>query len=293
MLTFPNIIIAMITPFNQDGSVNYEAAVELAKKYADQGSGILLGATTGEGAVMTEEEKLKLFKVVADELKGKTLIMGNVGTNNTIESAAIAKKAEATGVDLLLCIVPYYNKPNQDGCYAHFSALAKATTLPMFIYNVPGRTGGSIEPETVCRLARDYDNIIGLKDASGSLDFAGYVAANAPKGFHLYSGEDNLTLPIIAVGGEGVITVAGHVIGKEMDDMIQAYKDGDVKKAAALHQKYLPFMKGIFCTVSPVPIKTMVNMLGFPAGPLRLPLVEANPEIREKCSQYLKDIGKL
>ena len=293
MLTFPNIIIAMITPFNQDGSVNYEAAVELAKKYADDGSGILLGATTGEGAVMTEDEKLKLFKLVADELKGKTLIMGNVGTNNTIESIAMAKKAEATGVDLLLCIVPYYNKPNQDGCYAHFSAIAKATSLPLFIYNVPGRTGGSIEPETVCRLARDYDNIIGLKDASCNLDFAGYVAANAPEGFHLYSGEDNLTLPIIAVGGEGVITVAGHVIGKEMDSMIQAYKDGDVKKAASLHQKYLPFMKGVFCTVSPVPIKTMVNMLGFPAGPLRLPLVEANPEIREKCSQYLKDIGKL
>lgn len=293
MLTFPNIIIAMITPFNQDGSVNYEAAVELAKKYADEGSGILLGATTGEGAVMTEEEKLKLFKVVADELKGKILIMGNVGTNNTAESIAIAKKAEATGVDLLLCIVPYYNKPNQDGCYAHFAAIAKATSLPFFIYNVPGRTGGSIEPETVCRLARDYDNIIGLKDASASLDFAGYVAANAPEGFHLYSGEDNLTLPIVAVGGEGVITVAGHVIGKEMDAMIQAYKDGDVKKAAALHQKYLPFMKGVFCTVSPVPIKTMVNMLGFPAGPLRLPLVEANPEIREKCQQYLKDIGKL
>ena len=293
MLTFPNIIIAMITPFNQDGSVNYDAAVELAKKYADDGSGILLGATTGEGAVMTEDEKLKLFKLVADELKGKTLIMGNVGTNNTAESVALAKKAEATGVDLLLCIVPYYNKPNQDGCYAHFSAIAKATSLPIFIYNVPGRTGGSIEPETVCRLARDYSNIIGLKDASGNLDFAGYVAANAPEGFHLYSGEDNLTLPIVAVGGEGVITVAGHVIGKEMDAMIQAYKDGDVKKAASLHQKYLPFMKGVFCTVSPVPIKTMVNMLGFPAGPLRLPLVEANPQIREKCSQYLKDIGKL
>ena len=230
MLTFPNIIIAMITPFNQDGSVNYEAAVELAKKYADDGSGILLGATTGEGAVMTEDEKLKLFKLVADELKGKTLIMGNVGTNNTIESIAMAKKAEATGVDLLLCIVPYYNKPNQDGCYAHFSAIAKATSLPLFIYNVPGRTGGSIEPETVCRLARDYDNIIGLKDASGNLDFAGYVAANAPEGFHLYSGEDNLTLPIIAVGGEGVITVAGHVIGKEMDSMIQAYKTATSKR---------------------------------------------------------------
>lgn len=293
MLTFPNVIVAMITPFNQDGSVNYQASVDLAKQYADEGSAILLGGTTGEGAVMTEEEKLKLFKLVADELKDKTLIMGNVGTNNTAESIAMAKKAEATGVDVLLAIVPYYNKPNQDGCYAHFAAIAKATSLPIFIYNVPGRTGGSIEPATVCRLAHDFSNIIGLKDASGNIDFAGYVAANAPKGFHLYSGEDNLTLPLVAVGGDGIITVAGHVIGKEMNAMIQAYKDGDVKKAAALHQQYLPFMKGVFCTVSPVPIKTMVNMLGFPAGPLRLPLVEASPEIREKCRQYLKDIGKL
>ena len=293
MMTLPNVIIAMITPFHEDGSVNYEAAVELAKKYADEGAGILLAATTGEGAVMTEDEKLKLFTLVADELKDKTLVMGNVGTNNTMQSMNLAKRAEATGVDAILCIVPYYNKPNQDGCYAHFSAIAKATTLPIFLYNVPGRTGGKIEPPTVCRLAKDYKNIIGLKDASGDLDYAGYVAANAPEGFHLYSGDDNLTLPIVAVGGEGVVSVAAHVICKEMDDMIQAHKDGDVKKAAELHQKYLPFMKGVFCTVSPVPIKTMVNMLGFPAGPFRLPLVDASPEIREKCVQYLKDIGKM
>lgn len=293
MLTFPNVIVAMITPFHEDGSVNYEAAVELAQKYTDEGSGILVAATTGEGAVMTEEEKLKLFKVTADALKGKTLVMGNVGTNNTKQSIEMAKKAEETGVDAILCIVPYYNKPNQDGCYAHFAAIAQATKLPIFIYNVPGRTGGHIDPETVCRLAHDYPNIIGLKDASGDLDYAGYVAANAPQGFHLYSGDDNLTLPIVAVGGEGVISVAAHVIGKEMNEMIQAHKDGDVKKAAALHQKYLPFMKGVFCTVSPVPIKTMLNMLGFPAGPFRLPLVEASPEIKEKCQQYLHDIGRL
>ena len=135
--------------------------------------------------------------------------------------------------------------------------------------------------------------IIGLKDASGDLDYAGYVAANAPEGFHLYSGDDNLTLPIVAVGGEGVISVAAHVIGKEMNEMIQAHKDGDVKKAAALHQKYLPVIKGCFCTVSPVPVKTMLNLLGFPAGPFRLPLADATPEIKAKCEQYLKDIGRL
>ncbi|MCI7543680.1 MAG: 4-hydroxy-tetrahydrodipicolinate synthase, partial [Megasphaera elsdenii] len=248
MLTFPNVIVAMVTPFHEDGSVNYEAAVELAKKYADEGSAILVGATTGEGAVMTEEEKLKLFQVTADALKDKTLVMGNVGTNNTLQTIEMAKKAKDTGVDVLLCIVPYYNKPNQEGCYAHFAAIAKSTDLPIFIYNVPGRTGGKIEPQTVCQLAHDFPNIIGLKDASGDLDYAGYVAANAPEGFHLYSGDDNLTLPIVAVGGEGVISVAAHVIGKEMNEMIQAHKDGDVKKAAALHQKYLPFMKGCFCT---------------------------------------------
>ncbi|MDY5381947.1 MAG: dihydrodipicolinate synthase family protein, partial [Megasphaera elsdenii] len=186
MLTFPNVIVAMVTPFHEDGSVNYEAAVELAKKYADEGSAILVGATTGEGAVMTEEEKLKLFQVTADALKDKTLVMGNVGTNNTLQTIEMAKKAKDTGVDVLLCIVPYYNKPNQEGCYAHFAAIAKSTDLPIFIYNVPGRTGGKIEPQTVCQLAHDFPNIIGLKDASGDLDYAGYVAANAPEGFHLY-----------------------------------------------------------------------------------------------------------
>ena len=293
MLTFPNVITAMITPFHEDGSVNYEAFRELAEKYTAQGSGILVAATTGEGAVMTEDEKLKLFKIAADALKDKTLVMANVGTNNTAQTIDLIKRTEGLGVDALLCIVPYYNKPNQDGCYAHFAAIAKSTKLPIFIYNVPGRTGGKIEAPTLCRLAHDFPNIIGLKDASGDLDYAGYVAANAPAGSHLYSGDDTLPLPIVAVGGEGVVSVASHVICKEMSEMIQAHKDGDVKKAAAMHQKYLPFMKGIFCTVSPVPIKTMVNMLGFPAGPLRLPLVEASPEVRAKCQQLLKDIGRL
>lgn len=293
MLTFPNVITAMVTPFNADGSVNYEGTVELAKHYAAQGSGILVAATTGEGATMTEDEKLKAFKMVADELGDKTLVMANVGTNNTKQTIDFIKRVETTGVDLLLCIVPYYNKPNQEGCYAHFAAIAQSTKLPIFIYNVPGRTGGKIEPQTLCKLAHDFSNIIGIKDASGDLDYAGYVAANAPEGFHLYSGDDNLTLPIVAVGGEGVVSVASHVICKEMDEMIQAHKDGDVKKAAALHQKYLPFMKGIFCTVSPVPIKTMLNQLGMNVGPFRLPLVDATPEVAEKCKQLLKDIGKM
>lgn len=293
MLRFPNVITAMVTPFHADGTVNYEAAVKLAETYTEQGLGILVGATTGEGATMTEEEKLHLFQVTADTLKQKNLVMANVGTNNTAQTIAFINKAEQTGVDVLLCIVPYYNKPNQEGCYAHFAAIAKSTKMPIFIYNVPGRTGGTITADTVCRLAHDFPNIIGIKDATGDVDYATTIAANAPEGFHLYSGDDNMTVPLLAVGAEGVISVASHVIGREMDEMIAAFKQGDVKKAAKMHQQYLPFMKGVFCTVSPVPVKTMLNQLGIPAGPFRLPLTDASPEIAATCKKLLQQYGKL
>lgn len=293
MLTFPNVIVAMVTPFHEDGSVNYEAALQLAKRYTDEGQGILVGATTGEGATMTADEKIKLYQMTADALKDKTLVMANAGSNDTAQTIEFIKRVEKTGVDAILCIVPYYNKPNQDGCYAHFAAIAKSTDLPIFIYNVPGRTGGKIEAATVCRLANEFSNIIGIKDATGDVDFATEVVAGTPEGFHHYSGDDNMTVPILAVGAEGVISVSSHVIGKEMNEMIQAFKDGDTKKAAKMHQKYLPFMKGVFCTVSPVPVKNMLKQMGLPVGPLRLPLVDASPEVQETCTQLLKSVGKL
>lgn len=292
MLTFGNVITAMITPFHEDGSVDFENAVKLAEYYCENGSdGILVAGTTGEGATLTEEEKLKLFTDVAAAVGNKTMVMANVGTNNTAQTIEFAKKAEKTGVDCLLVIVPYYNKPNQDGCYAHFAAVAKATTLPIIIYNVPGRTGGSIAPETVVKLAHDFDNIVGIKEASASLNAATIIARDTPADFYVYSGEDNLTLPILSVGGCGVISVASHLIGKELNAMIQAYKDGDVKKAMELHQKYLPVMTGVFCTVSPIPVKTCCNMLGLPAGPFRLPMVDASPEVKEFLMKMMKDAG--
>lgn len=293
MLKFPNIIIAMVTPFFDDGSVNYEAAMQLAQRYTDEGQGLLVGATTGEGATMTAEEKLKLFKMTADAFKDKNFVMANAGSNDTAQTISFIKEIEKTGVDAILCIVPYYNKPNQDGCYAHFAAIAKSTDLPIIIYNVPGRTGGKIEAATVCKLANEYANIIGIKDATGDVDFATEVIAGTPDTFHHYSGDDNMTVPLLAVGTEGVISVASHVIGKEMNEMIQAFKDGDTKKAAKMHQEYLPFMKGVFCTVSPVPVKNMLKQMGLPVGPLRLPLVEANPQIQQTCTDLLKSVGRL
>ncbi|MGE1061386.1 4-hydroxy-tetrahydrodipicolinate synthase [Megasphaera paucivorans] len=292
MLKFGNVITAMITPFNDDGSVNYEAAVELAKYYVNNGSdGILVAGTTGEGATMSVPEKIKLFKDIVKAVGDKVLVMGNTGSNDTAATIAFTKEAEQTGIDCLLCIVPYYNKPNQAGCYAHFKAIAESTDLPIIIYNVPGRTGGKILPETVVRLAKDFPNIIGIKEASGDLIAATKIASDAPEGFYIYSGDDSLTLPILSVGGCGIISVASHIIGPQMNAMIQAYKDGDTKKAMELHQKYLPVMTGIFCTVSPTPIKACVNLLGLHGGTFRLPMVDADEDTKTFLIKMMKDAG--
>jgi 4-hydroxy-tetrahydrodipicolinate synthase len=223
MLKYGNVITAMITPFKNDGSVDYDNEVTLAKYYAAHGSdGILVAGTTGEGATMTVDEKLELFRRVVDAVGDTTMVMGNTGSNDTAASIAFTKEAEKTGVDCLLSVVPYYNKPNQDGCYAHFKAIADSTSLPIIVYNVPGRTGGKILPETVAKLAHDCPNIVGIKEASGDLVAAAKIARSTPPGFHLYSGDDSLTLPMLAVGGCGIISVASHLIGQQMNDMIQA-----------------------------------------------------------------------
>ena len=292
MLTYGNVITAMITSFKADGSVDYDSTVKLAEYYVNHGSdGILIAGTTGEGATMTVEEKLKLFKMVVDAIGDKTMVMGNVGSNDTAATIAFAKEAEKTGIDSMLCIVPYYNKPNQDGCYAHFKAIATATKLPMFIYNVPGRTGGKILPATVGKLAHEFSNIVGIKEASGDAIVASEIKRLTPKGFHLYSGDDSMTLPLLSVGGDGIISVASHIIGREMNAMVQAYKDGDTKKATEIHLKYLPVMQGIFCTVNPTPIKACVNMIGLPGGTFRLPMVDADDKTKQFLAQMMKDAG--
>lgn len=292
MLTFGNVITAMITPFKADQSIDYEGAVTLAKYLVAHGSdGILVAGTTGEGSTMTAEERQNLFTEIVKAVGDQVLVMGNIGTNNTAQSIAFAKEAEKTGVDALLAIVPYYNKPNQEGCYAHFAAIAEATELPFLIYNVPGRTGGRILPETVIKLANTYSNIVGIKEASGDLDAAATIASHTPDTFHVYSGDDSLTLPMLAVGGEGIISVAAHIMGEPLQEIVRSYKEGKVARARELHQKYLPVMKGIFYTVNPTPIKACCNLLGLPAGPFRLPMVDATPDKKEFLKQMMKDVG--
>lgn len=297
MKTFGRVITAMITPFADDGSVDYEGAAKLAKHLINHGSeGILVGGTTGEGAVMSEEEKLKLYdcviRAVGQKAEGKKVpVIGNAGGIDTAASIAFAQKVEALGADGVLAIVPFYVKPTQEGMYQHFKAIADSIHIPVILYNVPGRTNASIQPATIRRLVDVCPNIVGIKDAAGNWDQVTQERMLLPEDFMIYSGDDSFTFPIIAAGGTGVISVSSHIIGEDMLAMIDAYEKGDVKKAFALHLKTYPINKGLFFITSPIPVKTAVNLLGLPGGKFRLPMVEANESEKAHIVQMLKDYG--
>ncbi len=250
---FGRVITAMITPFTEDGAVDYESAVALAKHLVAHGSeGILVGGTTGEGATMTAEEKLKLYKLIVDAVgrnaEGKKVpVMGNIGSISTKDSIAFGQKAKETGIDSALVIVPFYVKPNQEGMYQHFTAIAKGVDLPLILYNVPGRTGG----------------------------------------------DDAFTLPVLLCGGVGIISVSGHVIGDDMLAMVDAFEKGDLEKARALHLKMYEINKGMFFTASPTPVKTATNLIGQPGGHFRLPMVEPTEKERETVRKMLENYGGL
>ncbi len=299
MIQLGRVITAMITPFQDGGAVDYEAAVRLAKHLIEHGSeGILVGGTTGEGATMSEAEKLKLYSLIVDEVgkraPGKKVpIMGNAGGIDTAASCAFAKKVQETGVDAILAIVPFYVKPTQEGMYRHFKAIAEAVDIPVVLYDVPGRTNTSIAPQTVKRLVDACPNIVGIKDATGNWDHVTQEKILLPDDFLIYSGDDSYTYPILAAGGAGVISVSAHIIGEDMLAMIDAFQKGDREKAFALHKKTYPINKGIFFITSPIPIKTAVNLLGLPGGHFRLPMVPANEEEVAHVKKMLQDYGLL
>lgn len=297
---FGRLITAMITPFMENGDIDYDGALRLARHLIDHGSeGILVGGTTGEGATMSDEEKLKLYASMVNSFgshaaKRKAYIMGNVGGISTRDTIAFAKRAKETGIDSALCIVPFYVKPNQEGMYQHFKAVAEAVPeLPIIIYNVPGRVGTSIAPETIKRLVDACPNIKGIKDATGSWDQVSKERMLLPDEFMIYSGDDAFTLPILACGGVGVISVASHVIGDDLLAMIQAFENKDTAKAERLHLKMMPVMKGMFFVSSPIPIKTAVNLLGLPGGHFRLPMVDPSKEEVAHVKKLLTDYGLL
>lgn len=273
-----NIITALVTPFHEDGSINFDALPKLIEDLLEQHTeGILLAGTTAESPTLTHEEELELFAAVQKIVQGRVPLIAGIGTNDTRDSVEFAKEvAEFGGFAAGLAIVPYYNKPNQEGLYQHFKAIADASDLPIIIYNIPGRVVVEVAPDTMLRLA-EHPNIIGVKECT-TLDNMAYLIEHKPDNFLIFTGEDGEAFHAMNLGADGVISVASHVCGKEIYEMIQAIKSSDIKKAAKIQRQYLAKVHALFSVVSPAPIKAVLNHLGYEVGPLRLPLVSCTPE---------------
>jgi len=292
---FGRLITAMATPFKEDYSLDVKRACELAEKLVAEGSdGILVAGTTGESPTLSHEEKLELFRAVKDVVKGKASVIAGTGNYNTRESIELTKSAEEIGVDGILLVAPYYNKPPQDGLYAHFKAIAQATSLPVILYNIPSRTGVNILPATVTRLANEVKNIIAVKEASQSTDQAVEILKGLNReDFVIYSGDDSFTMPLLSVGGYGVISVASHIVGREIKEMIDGFVSGDVNKAIQINKKLFPLFKALFVTTNPIPLKEAMKLIGFDMGPPRLPLVRAGEKEINIIKEALRQLELL
>lgn len=291
MKSFGRVLTAMVTPFNDDFSVNYKAAAELAQYLVAHGNdGVVVAGSTGESATLSNEEKLKLFSTVLDAIGDKATVVAGTGSNDTLASIKFTKETEKLGVHGAMLVGPYYNKPTQEGFIRHFSMIAEQTNLPIILYNVPGRTASNILPPAIAKLS-NISNIVAVKEASGSLEQASEIVRTAVPGFQVYSGDDSLTLPILSIGGCGIISVAGHVVAQKMQDMITAFFAGDVKKARDIHLELTPFFKVIFVTTNPSPIKTAVTLLGLHGGALRPPMVPPTASETEQLRTVMNSLG--
>ncbi|MES1043109.1 4-hydroxy-tetrahydrodipicolinate synthase [Bacillus sp. Gen3] len=287
MAHFGRVSTAMVTPFDNKGNIDFQKTSQLIEYLIDNGSdSLVVAGTTGESPTLSTEEKVALFRHVVKTVNGRIPVIAGTGSNNTYASIELTKKAEASGVDAIMIVAPYYNKPNQEGIFQHFKAIAESTTLPVMVYNIPGRSVINIHPETIIRLA-DISNIVAVKEASGDLDAMTHIIANTPDDFELYSGDDGITIPVLSIGGQGIISVASHIIGNEMQEMIQAFLNGSNKEAAKLHQQLLPIMKGLFTAPSPVPVKTALQLKGLDVGSVRLPLVPLSESERMSLTELL------
>jgi 4-hydroxy-tetrahydrodipicolinate synthase len=284
----------MVTPFNEKGEVDYKQAKKLAVALLDSGNdGVVVAATTGEAPTLTWEEELRLFAEVKSAVGNRGTIVAYTGSNSTAEAADATEKAEKIGVDACLSVVPYYNRPNQEGIYQHFKAIAESTSLPIIMYNIPSRVVVNMEPETIARLSK-IDNIIGVKEASGNMEHVAKTLNNAREGFLIWSGNDNDTFLIMALGGYGVIGVTTHLVGKQYKKMIELILKSQIAEAAAIHRNLVPLVNAMFSVPSPAPIKYALNHLGFRVGNPRLPLVEPDEKaaaaIREILKKYKIDL---
>ncbi len=281
----------MITPFDKEGNVHYAEAEKLAAHLAATGSdSIVVCGTTGESPTLSWDEEYELFQVVGKAVAGKAKVIAGTGSNSTSEAIEATQKAAKLGVDGSLQVVPYYNKPPQNGIYQHFAAIAASCDLPMMLYNIPGRTGQMLEPETVAKLAQ-VDGIVAIKESTGNLDIVSQIRSLTPPDFAIYSGDDSLTLPILAVGGVGVVSVASHLVGDRIQAMIGAFASGQNQTATDIHIKLLPLFKGLFCAPNPMVVKAALKLQGWEVGSLRLPMCELPDELQPFIQQLLQQQG--
>jgi 4-hydroxy-tetrahydrodipicolinate synthase len=272
MPSFGRLLTAMVTPFANDGAVDYAQAQRLALALLDSGSdGVVVAGTTGESPTLTHDEKLRLFADVKAAVGDRGAVIAGTGTFNTAESIELTREAEATGVDGVLLVVPYYSKPPQAGLERHFRAIAESTRLPCIMYNIPGRTGVNMTAETMISLSQ-VENIVGVKESSGDLVQIARLVGGAAPGFHVWSGNDEDTLPMLGVGAYGIVSVISHLVGRQLRTMIDAAVAGRNDEAATIHRRLLPLTNALFSTANPIPTKYALNQLGMPVGGVRLPL---------------------
>lgn len=288
---FGQLITAMITPFTEDNQLDWESVEKILEHLIRTGSdSIVVVGTTGESPTLSVEEKLNLYRFAVQHANGRAKIIAGTGSNHTQQSVELTKEAEKIGVDGALLVVPYYNKPSQAGLYRHFEAISKGTNLPIMLYNIPGRTGINMTVDTMAQLSQ-LENIVAIKESSGDLDqITQLISVLDNKKTKVYSGDDSLLLPILSVGGTGVVSVASHLVGRQMKEMINSFESGDVRKATTINQQLYPIFKGLFITSNPVPIKYALSQFGLGKPIVRSPLIELNESEKIEVNQWLRKI---
>ncbi|MGE5579612.1 MAG: 4-hydroxy-tetrahydrodipicolinate synthase [Bacillota bacterium] len=288
---YGSLIVALVTPFGPGLEVDYPKARALAARLVSEGcDGVVVSGTTGESPTLTAEEKTRLVAEIKEELRDRARVWAGTSGYNTTESVELTRRAEAAGADGILAVTPYYNKPSQEGLYRHFRAVSEETGLPVMLYNVPGRTSVNMLPDTVLRLA-ELRNVVAVKEASGSVDQSSHILASCPDDFYVFSGDDSLTLPILSVGGSGIVSVAAHLVARRLRDMLDFYREGELTKARDVHLRLYGLFKVLFVTTNPVPVKTALELCGNPCGGFRLPLCPPDEREKAQIARVLVDLG--
>lgn len=291
---FGRMITAMVTPFTPDLELDLPRAQELAVRLVEHGSdAIVVCGTTGESPTVFYPQKIELFRAIIEAVGGRVPIIANAGDNCTADSVDFAREVASLGVDGIMAVVPYYNKPPQEGLYLHFRSIAEAVELPVILYNIPGRCVINMEPATILRLAHDVENIVGLKQANADFSQTATIIDGAPEGFEVLSGDDELTLPMMGLGGAGVISVVSHVAGRRFKEMVEAQATGNHTRALRLHLELMPLMKALFITSNPIMVKKALELQGFPVGSCRLPLIEATEAQTAELERVMRHVGVL